>query len=153
MAETPTPRVWNAFIVPSALCVFYCVVLCLSYPHMASMIPTRFNAAGSPDGWTATGPILFASLVAIGLVYWIFGIAAIRSAENRRAWWITSLILACAIGALVGASVEFIHAVHSFREFHSFWWIAWGVIAALVQALFLLIPRRQTGRTASSANI
>lgn len=142
MAAISTPRVWNAFVVPSALCIFYCVVLCLSYPHLASAFPTHFSSTGMPSHWAETGSVLFASLALIAVIFLVLGISLIRYAENRTAWWMIGIIFAGTIGAIVGASVEFMHAVHGFREFHSFWWIAWGVIAALVEALFLLIPRQ-----------
>lgn len=141
MHHQNAPRVWNAFIVPSALGIFYCVVLCLSYPHLASAFPTHVNADGRPAGWQATGPVLFASLVAIGLIFLILGISTIRSATTRLAWWILAILFAALIGASVGAAVAFIHAVRDFRQFHSFAWILWALLAAAAEALFLLIPR------------
>ncbi len=141
MPHQNSPRVWNAFIVPSALGIFYCVVLCLSYPHLASTFPTHVNPAGRPAGWQATGPVLFASLLAIGLIFLILGISTIRSATTRLAWWILAILFAALIGASVGAAVAFIHAVHDFRQFHSFAWILWALLAAAAEALFLLIPR------------
>jgi len=145
------PRIWNAFIVPSALGIFYCVMLCLSYPHLASIFPTHFNAAGDPDQWTATGPMILASLVGIGLIFLVLGISTIYSAEKRLAWWVAGLVFAAFIGAAVGASVEFLHAVRAFSGFHTFAWLLWAVLAAAAQALFLLIPRwRAVNRPSST---
>lgn len=148
MPHENSPRVWNAFVVPSTLGIFYCVVLCLNYPHLASMFPSHFSSAGTPDQWTATGPVLLASLVSIGLVFLVLGISTIYSAEKRIAWWITGLVFAGFIGAIVGAAVEFVHAVLYFREFHSFAWILWALLAAAAEAVFLLIPRHRAGQSA-----
>lgn len=150
MAQARAPRIWNAYVVPTALAVFYFVVLCRGYSHLASMFPNHFNAAGNPGHWTSTGTILSLSIFAIALIYLVFGISLIYSAEKRRAWWVVGIIFAGAIGATVGASVEFIQAVHAFRAFHSFTWIAWGVIAAIAEALFLLIPRGPASDVADS---
>jgi hypothetical protein len=150
MPQEIRPRIWNAFIVPSALGIFYCVMLCLSYPHLASIFPTHFNATGTPNRWFATGPMLLASLVGIGLIFLVLGISTIYSAEKRIAWWIAGLVFAAFIGAAVGASIEFLHAVRAFRGFHTFAWLLWAVVAAAAQALFLLIPRwRKTDPTHS----
>lgn len=135
------PRVWNAFVVPSALGIFYCVVLCVSYPHLASAFPTHFDAAGRPDRWSTTGPVLLASLVSIGLIFLVLGISTIRSATSGLAWWIVGILFAAFIGASVGASVEFIYSVRDFSGFHSYAWILWAVLAAAAEAVFLLIPR------------
>ncbi len=148
MPQEIHPRIWNAFIVPSALGIFYCVRLCVTYPHLASIFPTHYNAAGDADQWTRTGPILLASLVGIGLIFLVLGISTIRSAEKRLAWWIAGLVFAAFIGAAVGASIEFLHAVRGFREFHTLAWILWALLAAAAQALFLFIPRwRNTNRS------
>lgn len=150
MPHNQPPRLWNAFVVPAALGIFYCVVLCFSYPHLASTFPVHFNAAGTPDRWAATGPILLASLVSIALIFLIFGISTIYSAETRLAWWLIGLAFAGLTGAMVGAAVLFIQAVHDFRGFHSFAWILWGMLAMLVEAGFLLIPRRRAGDSSNS---
>lgn len=151
MQHQNPPRIWNAFIVPSLLGIFYCVLLCLSYPHLPSIFPAHFNTAGTPDRWAATGPMLLASLVALALVFLVLGISTIRSAEKQIAWWITGILFAGFIGATVGASVEFLHSARAFRGFHTFAWLAWALAAAAAQALFLLIPRRPRP-AASSAN-
>lgn len=145
MSQQVRPRIWNAFIVPATLSIFYCVMLCISYPHLASAFPTHFDASGKPDSWSTTGPVLLASLVSIGLVFLVLGISTIYSAEKRIAWWIVGLVFAGFIGATVGASVEFVHSVLNFRGFHTYAWIFWAVIAAGAQALFLLIPRWPAG--------
>jgi hypothetical protein len=141
MPQDRKPRIWQAFVVPAALGIFYCVVLCLAFPHLASNFPVHFDAAGTPDRWAATGPMLLASLVVIGLLFFVLGISLIYSAEKRLGWWIAGLVFAAFIGATVGASIEFIHAVRSFREFHAFAWIAWALLAIPAEAIFLLIPR------------
>lgn len=148
MQHEHPPRIWNAFIVPSALGIFYCVILCLSYPHLASMFPTHFDAAGRPDRWSATGPMLLASLVSLALIFLVLGVSTIRSATKRRAWWVLGILFAAFIGASVGASVEFIHSVRAFQGFHAYAWILWAVIAAAAEALFLLIPRWPRGNRA-----
>ena len=151
MQHTNPPRVWHAFVVPAALGVFYCVMLCLSYPHMASAFPTHFNASGKPDNWSATGPILLASLVVIGIIFLVLGISTIRSATTGLGWWIVGIVFAAFVGASVGASVEFIDAVRAFRMFHAYTWILWAVAAALAEALFLLIPRWPARRDAGAS--
>ncbi|MGC8548511.1 MAG: hypothetical protein ACP5M4_02315 [Acidobacteriaceae bacterium] len=150
MSQEIRPRIWNAFIVPSALGIFYCVVLCLSYPHLASIFPTHINAAGNPDQWSATGPMLLASLAGIGLIFLVLGISTIYSVEKRLAWWIAGLVFAAFIGAAVGASIEFLNAVRAFRTFHTFAWLLWALLAAAAQTLFLLIPRWHSADRTSS---
>jgi hypothetical protein len=144
MSNNTPPSIWNAFVVPAALGIFYCVVLCISYPHLASMFPVHFNAAGTPDQWTPTGPILLASLVSIALIFLVLGISTIYSAEKRLAWWLFGLTFAGLTGAAVGAAIAFIHAVRDFRGFHSFAWILWGLVAVVAESGFLLIPSRGT---------
>ena len=153
MPQVRKPRIWQAFVVPAALGVYYCVILCIIYPHLASAFPMHFNAAGTPDRWATTGPMLLASLVSIGLLFLVLGISTIYSAEKRFGWWIASLIFAGSIGAAVGAALEFLHSVHGFRQFHPLTWIAWALLAAIAEAIFLFIPRwpakRAPGASAS----
>lgn len=151
MPHQNPPRVWHAFIVPAALGIFYCTLLCLSYPHMASAFPTHFSATGKPDSWSATGPVLLVSLVSIGAIFMVLGISTIRSATTGLGWWIVGIVFAGFVGASVGASVEFVYSVLDFRLFHTFTWILWAVLAAAAEAVFLLIPRWPRRRESGAA--
>ncbi len=139
------PRIWNAFVVPSALGIFYCIVLGLSYQHLASAFPIHFNAAGAPDRWQTTGPVLLATLVAVWLIFLVLGTSLIYSADKRHAWWIVGLVYAGVMGVAVGAFTEFVGALRSLQAPHILPLIgelaAWGVAAIVAEFLFLLIPR------------
>lgn len=152
MPSSRKPRIWNAFVVPSALGIFYCVMLCLSYPHLASDFPTHFNAAGSPDRWQTTGPVLLATMVIIGALFLILGTWLIYNSEKRWAWFFIGLSYAGIIGVAVGASLEFVYALRNLQAPHTASMIltilAWGVGAVIAEFLFLLIPRWHLQQTA-----
>ena len=152
MPSRRKPRIWNAFIVPSALGIFYCIMLCLSYPHLVSDFPTHFNAAGSPDRWQTTGPVLLATMVVIATLFLIFGIWLIYSSEKRWAWFFVGISYAGIIGVTVGASLEFVHALLNLQAPHVIsavlTTLAWGVGAVIAEFLFLLIPRWPLHHTA-----
>jgi len=141
MKPANPPQGWSIFAIPAALALFYCVMLCLRFPHLPSTIPSHFDATGMPDAWMRTGPWILLSFVCFAILFPILGYAFRRGGERPGALRLVAIVVAGVCGLEAGAFLETLHVVNHTEEFRVLVLLAWAVCAAAAEATLAIVAR------------